>query len=92
MNTPTMLTVEIGFKSYFNRLSLCLLLGGCLLFLFREYRRRLEFSDNVVEYLNLLGVDAVDHLSVVYDDLIDEAADNVFGQFFRKISFQTVKM
>ena len=70
-----MLTVEIGFKSYFNRHFLYLRLGGSHLFLFREYRRWLEFSDNVVEYLDLLGVDAVYHLPMVDDDLVNEAAD-----------------
>ena len=83
MNTPTMLTVEIGFRSYFNRHFSLHRSVAWLDFRGIKDRRRLEFPDDVVEYLDLLHVDAVDHLPMMDDNLINEVAYNVFGQFFR---------
>ena len=53
------------------------------MFLFCEDRRRLKFPDDIVDNLFFLHVDTVDHLPMMDDNLINEATDNVFGQFFR---------
>ena len=82
ISTRTMLTVEIGFKSYFNRLSLCLLLGGCLLFLFREHRRNFKFAYDIIVDFYLLRSNAARFLPVMNYNFVYKLPDYISSQFF----------
>ena len=77
-----MLTVEIGFRSYFNRLSLCLRSGGYLLFLFRKYRRNFKFAYDIVVDFYLLRSNAARFLPVMDYDFVNKLPNYISSQFF----------